>query len=76
VFTTRLANGTIEVTRAEPAGADMVFTSTPRGIAALTYGGVPLGEGERLGLVAIEGDRAIAERFVTLFPLPPKWTED
>jgi hypothetical protein len=42
----------------------------------LTYGGVPLAEGERLGLVAIEGDRALAERFVTLFPLPPKWTEE
>ncbi len=76
VFTTRLANGTFEVTRTEPVGADLVFTSIPRGIAALTYGGVPLAEGERLGLVAVEGDRALAERFVTLFPLPPKWTED
>jgi DNA-binding HxlR family transcriptional regulator len=76
MFTTRLVHGTFEVTRAEPADADLVFTSTPRGIAALTYGAVPIGEGERLGLVAIEGDRALAERFVTLFPLPPKWTEE
>ena len=76
MFTTRLVHGTFEVTRTEPTGADLVFTSTPRGIAALTYGGVPIGEGEKLGLVAIEGDRALAERFVTLFPLPPKWTEE
>jgi DNA-binding HxlR family transcriptional regulator len=76
IFTTRLVHGTFEVARTEPVGADLVFTSIPRGIAALTYGGVPLAEGERLGLVAIEGDRALAERFVTLFPLPPKWTEE
>jgi len=60
----------------EPVDADIVFTSTPRGFAALTYGGVPIAEGEKLGLVTVEGDRSLAERFVTLFPLPPKWTED
>jgi DNA-binding HxlR family transcriptional regulator len=76
VFTTELANSSLQVMRAEPADANLVFTSTPRGFAALTYGGVPIVEGEKLGLVAIEGDRALAERFVTLFPLPPKWTED
>jgi hypothetical protein len=76
VFTTELANSSFQVTRAEPVDADVVFTSTPRGFAALTYGGVPIAEGEKLGLVAVEGDRSIAERFVTLFPLPPKWTED
>jgi DNA-binding HxlR family transcriptional regulator len=76
VFTTELANSSFQVTRTEPVDVDIVFTSTPRGFAALTYGGVPIAEGEKLGLVAVEGDRALAERFVTLFPLPPKWTED
>lgn len=76
VFTTELANSSFQVTRTEPVDADLAFTSTPRGFAALTYGGVPIPEGEKLGLVAVEGDRALAERFVTLFPLPPKWTED
>jgi len=33
---------------------------------------VPLAALEADGLLAIEGDRALAERFVTLFPLPPK----
>jgi len=76
VFTTELANSSFQVTRAEPVDVDVVFTSTPRGFAALTYGGVPIAEGEKLSLVTVEGDRALAERFVTLFPLPPKWTED
>jgi hypothetical protein len=76
MFTTELANSSFQVTRAEPVDTDVVFTSTPRGFAALTYGGVPIAEGEKLGLVTVEGDRSVAERFVTLFPLPPKWTED
>lgn len=76
MFRTRLVHGQFEVERSEPVDADVVFTATPQGIAALTYGGVPLADGEAMGLVAVEGDRAIAERFLTLFPLPPKWTED
>ena len=76
MFRTHLADGRFEVARADPADADVSFIGTPRGIAALTYGGLPLAEGERLGLAAIEGDRALAERFTTLFPLPPKWTEE
>ena len=74
-FLTRIAENGIAVTRDDPAGADLIFTGTPPGIAALTYGGVPVGQAEAVG-VTIEGDHALAERFVTLFPLPPKWTED
>jgi hypothetical protein len=33
---------------------------------------VPLAALEAQGLLSVEGDRALAERFVTLFPLPPK----
>ena len=44
----------------------------PATIAAAVYGGVPLAELEAQGALGIEGDRALAERFVTLFPLPPK----
>ena len=37
------------------------------------YGGVPIEVLESEGALKIEGDRALAERFVTLFPLPPKF---
>ena len=46
--------------------------ATPRVIAAAIYGGQPLDALEAAGALRVEGDRALAERFVTLFPLPPK----
>jgi hypothetical protein len=36
------------------------------------YGGQALDALESAGALTIEGDRALAARFVTLFPLPPK----
>lgn len=74
-FVARLEDGAFAVARDDPAEADVVFTGTPPGIAAMTYGGVPVAQAGAVG-VTVEGNRALAERFVTLFPLPPKWTED
>ena len=74
-FTAQLEGGNFAVTRDDPAGADVIFTGTPPGIAAMTYGGVPVDQAATVG-VAVEGDLALAGRFVGLFPLPPKWTED
>jgi DNA-binding HxlR family transcriptional regulator len=67
-----IKDGAVGAARGEPDGADLVFTGTPGAIAAAVYGGVPLAELEAQSALAIEGDRALAERFVTLFPLPPK----
>lgn len=64
--------GAIHAERGEPAGADVIFTGAPGAVAAAVYGGVPLAELEAGGALGIEGDRSIAERFITLFPLPPK----
>ncbi len=41
-------------------------------LAAAIYGGQSLDALEASGQLRIEGDRALAQRFVTLFPLPPK----
>ncbi len=51
---------------------DLVFTGTPPAIAAAVYGGQPLDTLAAAGALSMEGDRTLAERFVTLFPLPPK----
>jgi DNA-binding HxlR family transcriptional regulator len=67
-----IRDGAIRSERAPAEGADALFTSTPGTIANAIYGGIPLAALEAEGTLAIEGDRAIAERFVTLFPLPPK----
>jgi hypothetical protein len=50
----------------------VVFTGPAAAIAAAVYGGQPLRALAAGGALAIEGDRALADRFVTLFRLPPK----
>ena len=67
-----LRKGAIRAVRGEPAGTDVIFEGAPGAVAAAVYGGVPLAELEAAGALRIEGDRRVAERFVTLFPLPPK----
>ena len=62
----------MHVARGETAGADVVFTGSAPAVAAAVYGGVPLDALEAEGALTVEGDRALAERFATLFPLPPK----
>ena len=71
-FLARLAGGRIEIARGDVDDADLVFTGTPPVLAGAIYGGQPLGALEGAGVLGIRGDRALAERFVGLFPLPPK----
>jgi DNA-binding HxlR family transcriptional regulator len=71
-FTALIAGGSIEVQRGGIEAADLVFHGAPPTVAAAVYGGVPLEALEAEGMLRLEGDRALAARFVTLFPLPPK----
>ncbi|HTU10809.1 MAG TPA: helix-turn-helix domain-containing protein [Allosphingosinicella sp.] len=65
-------DGAVVAARGDPAGTDLVFEGAPGAVAAAVYGGVPLAALEADGALKLEGDRTIADRFVTLFPLPPK----
>ncbi|PVE25008.1 transcriptional regulator [Microvirga sp. KLBC 81] len=71
-FLAHLADGRIEIARGPVEGADLIFTGTPPMLAGAIYGGQPLNALESAGVVKVEGDRTLAERFVGLFPLPPK----
>jgi DNA-binding HxlR family transcriptional regulator len=71
-FLVTIADGRLRAERGSPDGADLVFTGPVAAIAGAVYGGVPLASLEAEGALKVEGDRALAERFVTLFPLPPK----
>ncbi|MDB5715515.1 MAG: transcriptional regulator [Sphingomonadales bacterium] len=75
-FVGHLTSAGFAVERGDPEKAckktDVIFTSTPPMMAAAIYGGVPLNTLEADGQLTIEGNRALAERFVTLFPLPTK----
>jgi DNA-binding HxlR family transcriptional regulator len=71
-FRVRIGDGRIEAERGEPDRPDFVLAGPPPAVAAAVYGGVPLAALEAEGALALEGDRAAAQRFLTLFPLPPK----
>ncbi len=53
-------------TRMEPADCAVTFIGGPDEVAAVIHGGAPF------DLIQVEGDLALARRFVTLFPLPRK----
>lgn len=69
-FVARVRKGRIKVERGDPAQADVVFSGTPGQLAGVLYGGAPL------DTIGIEGDLAVARRYVTLFPLPDKVDSD
>ncbi|RUM97732.1 transcriptional regulator [Pseudaminobacter arsenicus] len=71
-FLAHLAGGGIEIVRKASDGADLIFTGSPQMVAATIYGGQPIEALEAAGVLQLDGDRALANRFVTLFPLPPK----
>ncbi|WP_420143915.1 winged helix-turn-helix transcriptional regulator [Sphingobium sp.] len=67
-FRATLKDGDFRIDRGDAAGADTIISGDQNMLVAVLYGGkgyadVPL---------SVEGDRALAERFATLFPLPPR----
>ena len=62
----------LHIVRGETDVADLVFVCDPTTLVRLIYGKWPFAEAEAAGLLQLEGNRALAERFVTLFSLPAK----
>ena len=65
-YVTTLHDGRLDVERGDPSGCDVIFEGGSSEIAAVIHGGAPF------EMIKVEGDQALAKRFVTLFPLPPK----
>ena len=65
-YLARIKKGRIRIARGDLAEADVVLSGPPATLAAVVYGGAPL------DLIGVGGDRSIAEKVVTLFPLPSK----
>lgn len=71
-FLAELRNGRMPVRRAEEGEGEVTFAAeAPLPLLRVFYGKQPLEEAEQSG-VMITGDRALAQRFVGLFALPPK----
>lgn len=71
-FVGRYNRDGIDLHRGPLTTAQVVFAGPPTAIAGAVYGGA-MADLEAAGLLRITGDRALAEAFVTRFPLPPKW---
>jgi hypothetical protein len=71
-FLVRISEGELGFVRDMLDDADLVFGGEPAALAGVIYGGQPLAALEAAGAIRLEGDRALAERFITWFPLPPK----
>jgi DNA-binding HxlR family transcriptional regulator len=65
-YLTAIRDGRFDVARGDPHGADVTFIGAASEIAAVVHGGAPL------ETIRVEGDQALARRFLTLFPLPEK----
>jgi DNA-binding HxlR family transcriptional regulator len=65
-YVARIKKGRIRVARGPLDQCEVVFSGPPAALAAVVYGGQPL------DLLGVSGDRALAEKFTTLFVLPPK----
>lgn len=61
-----IRDGRIEVSREPADDCDFIVTAAPEDVAGVLYGEAPI------DAIRVEGDLALAKRFVTLFPLPPK----
>ena len=71
-FLAELKDGKMPARRVEPGDADVWFEADePLPLLRVFYGKQPLDEAERAG-VRLTGDKALAERFVALFALPPQ----
>jgi DNA-binding HxlR family transcriptional regulator len=65
-YVVTIRDGRLEVERGSVDACPLVFEGPSSVIAAVIHGGAPF------DLIKIEGDLALAKRFVKLFPLPAK----
>jgi DNA-binding HxlR family transcriptional regulator/putative sterol carrier protein len=69
-FRAEIAKGKLEIEPGDAEAPDAEIEADPNALAQVVYGGMALDIAVRAGDVRITGDRAVVERFVTLFPLP------
>lgn len=65
-YVATLAGDRLEVERTHAIHCAVTFSGSSNEIAAVIHGGAPF------DTISVEGDLALARRFVILFPLPPK----
>ncbi len=69
-FQVRVVDGTLELERGQVDRPDAVIESDTETLKALAFVGWPFDEAVSAGALRVTGDKALAERFFTLFTLP------
>jgi DNA-binding HxlR family transcriptional regulator/putative sterol carrier protein len=69
-FHAAIANGEMQLTRGSSPRPSAIIEGDPETLVAAAYGGRKVAEAMRAGELKIDGDKAAARRFFTLFPLP------
>jgi DNA-binding HxlR family transcriptional regulator len=73
VYGAYLTSKGLSVAQGDPPDPRVRFAGTPMALGAAVYGQMPLARLEAEGALQISGDRRLAQRFVTLFPLPERF---
>lgn len=69
-FAVTIADGRIDTARGELPDADAVIETDPRTLIDVLHGHRPLAAVLEAGTMRLHGDKRLARRFTTLFPLP------
>ena len=72
LFVVRTGAGGVTVARGEDDRAEVIFTGDTMAMRRTIYGKEPLTRDGAGGVLAVDGDLAMAQRFVDLFALPEK----
>ncbi|MBZ6077192.1 winged helix-turn-helix transcriptional regulator [Microvirga puerhi] len=71
-YLAHVVQGRIDIRRGTIDSADLVLTGTAPAIARAIYAGHSIVQLEQEGILRTEGNRSLADQFVSLFPLPSK----
>jgi DNA-binding HxlR family transcriptional regulator len=69
-YRARVARGKLIVVRGSSEAPEAVIAGTTEAIASVVYGGRKFLDATRSGDLSVEGDKALAKKFLSLFPLP------
>lgn len=69
-FSLTVAGGSIAIAGGRPPEPAVTFETSAAALRSLAFGREPMTDAERDGRLAVHGDRALAERFTRMFPVP------
>lgn len=69
-FQAEIANGEMDLNRGAATKPDAILEASPEALIGVVYAGRKFGEAVKAGEIKVDGDKSVAKRFTTLFPLP------